>query len=105
MDETQRRTRKQARLPCSLPVEIDGVHACAAFDVSEGGLYVNCTKGMQQGAVVTISMGSGEEAVTAKARVKHIQEGIGAGLMFIDLDQALKNRIIKLVASLQGGAR
>ena len=99
---SQRRTRKHSRISCSLPVLINGEQACDAFDVSEGGLYVNCSQGMKQGSVVTISITYGSEFVTAKARVKHIQEGVGTGLMFIDLDQALKNRIIKIVAAIQG---
>lgn len=103
MDETsQRRTRKQARLSCSLPVVINDGQACTAFDISEGGLYVNTSQGMRQGGVVTVFMEHGGEGLTVKARVKHVQEGIGTGMMFIDLDDSLRRRIKKMIAGLQG---
>ena len=83
-------------------VKINDMHLCTTFDISEGGLYVNTCQGLSQGLVVTVSMEHGGEKIEVKARVKHVEEGIGAGIMFIDLDDALRKKINKMIAEVQG---
>ena len=105
MAETpQRRTRKEPRISCTMPVIINNMLTCTAFDLSEGGLYINTSEGMFQGRVVTVSIESGAESLELKARVKHVLEGVGSGLMFIDLDNILKNKIRKIVAEVEKAA-
>jgi hypothetical protein len=43
---------------------------------------------------VNLRLTSGRSALELKARVKHVVEGFGMGLMFIDLDTVLKSKIM-----------
>jgi c-di-GMP-binding flagellar brake protein YcgR len=100
--ESSKRNRKQERIVCNLDVVIDGSLICKAFDISEGGLFVYTDHCINTGSVVNVSLVSGTEKMEIKARVKHLQQGVGMGLRFIDLDDALKTKIQKLIHGLQG---
>lgn len=99
--ESIKRHRKQERITCSLDVEVDGSLICKAFDISEGGLFVYTDRCINPGSVVKVSLVFGTEKIEIKSRVKHIHEGVGMGLMFIDLDDALKTKIKKLINDIQ----
>lgn len=93
MKDMERRKRAQERFACFLDVLIDNVQSCKAYDMSEGGVYVRTDNVLRPGSVVNIRLSSGSSELELKARVKHGVEGIGMGLMFIDLDTALKSRV------------
>jgi len=100
--ESSKRNRKQERIVCNLDIVIDGSLICKAFDISEGGLFVYTDLCIEPGSVVNLSLGSGTEKIEIKARVKHMQTGVGMGLRFIDLDDVLKTKIKKLINDIQG---
>jgi len=100
--EPIKRNRKQERIVCNLDIVIDGSLICKAFDISEGGLFIYTASCIDPGSVVNVSLGTGAEKIEIKARVKHMQKGVGMGLRFIDLDDALKIKIMKLINEIQG---
>jgi hypothetical protein len=99
--ESIKRTRTKERIPCNLEVVINGSLLCKAFDISEGGLFVYTDHSFHPGSIVEVSLEFGGEKLEIKARVKHAHEGVGMGLMFIDLDNGLKSRLKKLVSEIQ----
>ena len=99
--EPIKRTRAKERIPCSLDIVINGSLPCKAFDISEGGLFVYTDHSFHPGSVVEVSLEFGGEKLEIKARVKHAHEGVGMGLMFIDLDNGLKSRLSKLISEIQ----
>lgn len=99
--EPIKRTRTKERIPCNLDVVINGSLSCKAFDISEGGLYVYSDHFFNPGNVVNVSLEFGGEKLEIKARVKHAHEGVGMGLMFIDLDDGLKSRVRKLISEVR----
>jgi hypothetical protein len=72
-----------------------------AIDISEGGIYVLTRYTFKPGDVVSIAIPYRNEKIEIKARVKHCQEGIGLGLMFIDLDTELKAKINRLIVNIK----
>jgi hypothetical protein len=94
MKGMERRTRVQERFTCFLDVLINGTLSCKAFDISEGGIYLRTDHLLKTGDVVNLRLTSGRSALELKARVKHVVEGFGMGLMFIDLDTVLKSKIM-----------
>ena len=72
---------------------LDNSLSCKAYDISEGGIYVRTDTVLKTGSIVSVRLSSGSLELDLKARVKHGVEGIGMGLMFIDLDTALKSQI------------
>lgn len=89
----RKRKRVQDRLPCNVEVLLDDTTVCSAFDISEGGIYVRTSKAFAAGSTMKISLYFRGEIMDIKARVKYCHEGVGLGLMFIDLDNALKMKI------------
>lgn len=96
MDE-RRRQRAQERICFNSEVMINDSFACRSLDISEGGIYVLTDHAMAVGSVVKVTLDTGKEKVDIKARVKHAAEGLGIGLMFIDLNDALKKKIKEFV--------
>lgn len=99
--EPIKRTRAKERIPCNLDVVINDSLLCKAFDISEGGLFVYTDHSFHTGSVVKVSLEFCGERLEIKARVKHAHDGVGMGLMFIDLDNGLKSRLKKLVTEIQ----
>jgi Tfp pilus assembly protein PilZ len=70
---------------------------CQAFDISEGGMYVLTDQTFKPGTKIKISLLFSNETIEIQAKVKYCHEGVGIGIMFIDLDDELKDRIKELV--------
>ncbi len=103
-EESIKRERKQARVPCNIDVVISDALIFKVFDISEGGLFIYTEHCIKPGSVVDVTLGSGAEKIELKSRVKHIHEGVGMGLMFIDLNDKLKAQIKKLISDIQAAS-
>jgi hypothetical protein len=95
--EIPQRKRMRERIPCHLDVFINNSLACTAFDISEGGLYIKTGDRFAPGSVVKLSLPFKDDRLEVSARIKYCLEGVGIGLMFIDLDDALKGKIKALL--------
>ncbi len=89
----ERRKRSLERFSCFLDAVLEDSVVCKAFDMSEGGVYVRTSRTFAPGKVIKVTMSSGRSDLELKARVKHVEEGFGMGLMFIDLDEKMKSKI------------
>lgn len=101
MEINQRRQRTRERIPCNLDIVVNGSLSCVAFDISEGGLYLKTSYGLTTGKVVKLSLPFKGEKLEISARIKYCLRGVGMGLMFIDMDDALKGKIKALVQDIK----
>jgi|OpeIllAssembly_1097287.scaffolds.fasta_scaffold75331_2 Tfp pilus assembly protein PilZ len=102
MDAAQRkRQRMQDRVPCNLTVSINNSLQCVAFDISEGGLYIKTKDIFALGSVVKLSLPFKGDRLEVSGRVKYCLEGVGIGIMFIDLDDTLKGKIKALLQGIK----
>jgi len=104
MDNTDRKDhRKQERVPYSKDLTINYTLTIKvkSIDISIGGLYIYTEQSLRLGTMVEIFLPYKEQRLKVKAEVKHIQEGVGIGLMFVDLDKNLKAKIEELILDLK----
>jgi hypothetical protein len=97
----RKRQRKQERLPCNIVLKINNSILCNAFDIGEGGMYVLTDQSFKPGIVIKISLLYGNNKIEIRSKVKYCHEGIGIGIMFIDLDNELKAKIKKFVNNIK----
>ena len=93
----QDKQRRHDRKPYSKEITLNDSLKVKAIEISEGGLYVYTKQNFNSGDVVKVSIPFKDESIELKAKVKHIQEGIGFGLDFLDIDDDLLSRIRELV--------
>jgi len=98
MDITlKRRERTRERVPCKFDAVVNGSVTCVAFDISEGGVYLKTGNEFKTGSVVKLSLPFRGEKLEISARIKYCLNGVGIGLMFIDLDERVKGKIKALI--------
>ncbi len=96
-----KRQRTRERIPCNLDVIINHSLTCKAFDIDEGGIYIMTEYEFAPGSVLKLSLPFRGARLEISARIKYCLEGIGIGLMFIDLDDALKGKIKALLEDIK----
>jgi len=96
-NKQERRRRIQERIPCNLDLEINDSIVCKAFDISEGGMYILTNHVFKPGSVVKISFLFSNEKIEIRSKIKYCHEGVGIGIMFIDLDDAQKDKIKEII--------
>jgi hypothetical protein len=102
MDYTKRkRQRKQERIPCNMDLMINDSIVCQALHISEGGMFVLTDQSFKPGTVIKISLLFRKEIVEIQSKVKYCHEGVGMGLMFIDLDDIVKAKIKELFENIK----
>jgi hypothetical protein len=97
-EKTER--RKHQRFPFREDILVDGMHFCTSADIGEGGIFVSAIQYFEEGDVVELSIPLREGKITVKAQVKYSQPGIGAGVMFIDLNDEQRAKIKELVENI-----
>jgi Tfp pilus assembly protein PilZ len=93
----RKRQRKQERISCNIALVINDSIVCQAFDISEGGMYVLTEQSFKPGTVLKISLLFSNETIEIQSKVKYCHEGVGIGIMFIDLDDELKDKIREIL--------
>jgi Tfp pilus assembly protein PilZ len=99
--QRKKRRRTQERLPCNLDIVINDLFFCKAFDISEGGMYVLTNQVFSPDTIVKISFLFRNEKIEVHTKVKYCHEGVGIGIIFKDLDNALKDIINELVDTMK----
>lgn len=91
--------RRQERIYFNKQITINETIKVTAIDISTGGLYVHTPQTLKSGIIVDLSIPFKDKTIKIKAKVKHVQTGIGMGLRFMDLDDvkiAQINELIKI---------
>lgn len=105
METPQRkRQRMRDRVSCNLNVFINDSLPCSAFDINEGGLYIKTGDIFVPGSVVKLSLPFKGDRLEVSARIKYCLEGVGIGVMFIDLNDILKGKIRALLQDIKDSA-
>jgi hypothetical protein len=99
-DQERTERRKRGRIPFREDILVDGTRLCTSTEISEGGLFVSALQYFEEGNVVEVSIPLREGKITVKAQVKYSQPGIGAGFIFIDLNDEQRAKIKELVESI-----
>ncbi len=89
--------RKHNRFPFRKDITIDGAKLCSSMDISEGGLYISAMQYFEENSIIDISIPLKEDELTVKAQVKYCQQGMGMGIMFIDLNDKQRAKVKKLI--------
>jgi hypothetical protein len=99
--------RKHPRYPCDVGVQIRASHSSGGYwgtlaDVSLGGCYVYTFSPLTLGTGLTLTLGTGEDALMAEGVVVTFHPGVGMGIEFtgfVKPDGEL--RLKALIASLE----
>jgi CheY-like chemotaxis protein len=94
------RDRKEERVLIAKAVIINDSLKAQAFDISEGGMYLHIQEEFNQGAIIELSFDVDDGPIKIKARIKHIQPGVGIGVKFIGLSNEDSARVKRLLQSL-----
>jgi two-component system cell cycle response regulator DivK len=91
--------RKEKRINIKKDVLIDNKVLFKGIDISRGGLYVYTDTPFAENSVLNVTIPFKDKSITVKARVQHIQSGIGMGLKFIDQNDEQITLIQELIKS------
>ena len=102
-NEGGKERRKCERLPFREDILIDGTRMSTSIDISEGGLYISAMQAYEKDSVIDVTIPFKGEKLTLKAQVQYCQQGIGMGVMFIDLNAEQRGKIKELIESITKG--
>ena len=88
--QRKKKRRIQERLPCNLDLVINDLFFCKAFDISESGMYVLTHQVFSPGSIIKITFFLANEKIEIHTKVNYCHEGVGIGVIFKDLDDALR---------------
>jgi Tfp pilus assembly protein PilZ len=96
-NQEDKAVRKHKRFPFRKDIMIDGAKLCSSMDISEGGLYISAMQYFEENSIIYITISLKDEELTVKAQVRYCQQGMGVGIMFIDLNDEQRAKIKKLI--------
>ena len=90
--------RKQERVYFNKQITINNTIKVTAIDISMGGLYVHTAHtSFKSGTIIDLSIPFKDTTLEVKAKVKHVQKGVGMGLRFMDFDDVKIAQITELI--------
>lgn len=95
--------RQNSRFSYRGEVRVAGASQCTCSDISEVGLFVFAIQPFEKGNLLDLSFTVGGKELTVKGEVKYLQQGIGMGVAFRDLNDEQKAGLRELVDWLSDG--
>ena len=95
--------RKYQRFPFVADVVLDRSRRCTSSDISEGGIYISDILASEEGASIDVTMPFRGEELTVRGKVRHYQPGVGVGIMFVDLNDAQREKLHEMIAAVAQG--
>ena len=89
--------RRQERVPFKRDIMLNDDVTVKAIDISQGGMYIHTFDPFRVGDIVDVSLPLRGETFKIKARIKHVQKGVGMGLMFIDMDVGQMEKLEQVI--------
>jgi hypothetical protein len=96
-NQDQEELREYERFHFREDISIDGTR-CVCMDISESGIYV-AAQYFAPGDIVDITLPFKGKNIAVKGRVHHCENGFGAGINFIDLNDDKRAIIKQLIDS------
>ena len=90
--------RKYERFNFREDISIDGAR-CTCMDISESGIYV-AAQYLAPGVIVDITLPFKDRYITIKGQCQYCENGFGAGINFIDLNDTNRAIIKQLIHSI-----
>jgi CheY-like chemotaxis protein len=99
--------RKHKRVKFKKKVLVDNQIMVEALDISEKGLFLHTGRSFDDGATVQVGIPTlpGCFDLVVQATVQHNHRGIGMGLEFVDIDDTQKDKLHKLINTLDEAAQ
>ncbi len=91
--------RRQVRLLLKKDVLINNTVRGYALDMSEGGMFVYTHVPFPKGQLIELrfTLKEGQPPVVLKAEVRFLQAGVGLGVVFVNTDEPVKERLSKFI--------
>ena len=98
--------RKHKRVKFKKKVLVDNQIMVEALDISANGLFLHTGRSFEDGTTVQVGIPTlpGSFDLVVQATVQHNHKGIGMGLQFMDVDDTQKDKLQKLINSLDEAA-
>jgi len=93
----QEEQRTKERIPFNKEIIINDTIKAMAIDISKGGMYIHTSQTFKIGHIIELTLSFKDRKINLKAKVKHVQKGVGMGLMFIDMDDIKMTYIKELI--------
>jgi CheY-like chemotaxis protein len=93
--------RQKQRVLVQKPVKINGNMDAICFDLNEEGMYIQTDAKFATSSVVNVDFEIDGRPIKVKASVRHLDEGFGVGVKFINL-QPQDKMVIKEALNLNG---
>lgn len=81
-------------------ISLDDTMSCTSADICENGLFVSTMQYFKMDDIVKVTIPLESEKITLKAEVKYCHQGIGIGIMFIDMNSEQREKIKEFIANL-----
>jgi hypothetical protein len=102
MDDKEREERRKCeRCHFREHMVIDDTITCVSSDISENGLYVCMMQSLEEGQIIKIAIPFKGKKIILRARVQYSHPGIGAGLIFVDLNAEQRSTIRELMENIK----
>lgn len=91
--------RRQARLLLKKDVFMNNTVKGYALDMSEGGMFVYTHVPFPKDNIIELrfALKEGEPPVVLKAQVRFLQAGVGLGVVFVNADEPVRERLRKFI--------
>ena len=92
--------RKHRRVPFIQEVIVEGVGTIRCSEISVGGMYIETVAIFQQGSTINLRFklaNKDAQPIQVNAEVRYIHEGVGIGVLFLNLPPEDHQRIDALV--------
>jgi hypothetical protein len=96
--------RHDERFPFVVDVILDGSRTCSSSDISRGGIYVDSMQAFEEGTLMDVTIPFRGEELRVRGEVRYCQSGVGVGIMFVDLDDEQKDKILEMVEAAKGAS-
>ncbi len=99
MEQPSIKDRRQVRLEIKLNVRINNATMGYALDISEGGMYIYTSIPFPKGNIVNLRFTLAEdgEPINTRAEVQYVQEGVGIGVAFYNMDKLDYERLRRFI--------
>lgn len=91
---------RQMRVPFDIMVTVNESTILNSSDISEGGIFLIADEMLEIGSLVTLDLTIVDEKLKIDAVVRYITEGVGMGLMFLELPDDLRLKLRSLIESI-----
>jgi len=91
--------RIKSRITIVGDVVINSTLKTKGLDISEGGMYVFTQEPIEEGGKVEVSIPFKDSHFEVSAVVQHVEDGMGMGLRFFDMDESERAKIREYIDS------